>query len=119
MKNTQELIDGIMAVGLDVNVEDREVIERYEKGRSIQQILPFDGWSVVVQMIHDYVDGAIKSLVQLPPGDPAVVPAHAAASALEDFRNKLFQDINDAINATPPEVILKAARKIKQAAPQF
>lgn len=84
-------------------------LELYEKGRRLKLLVNSPEWEIVVQTLQDYRDKARDALIALPPGDPNVSQAHAAASATNDVFNYFQQDIANAVNAaTKPSEELKA-----------
>ncbi len=81
-----------------MNFEDVEQeLEIYERGRQLRTVYNTPAWETIIGALEDYRDKAKQELVNLPPGHPAVVTAHAAASALDDTVAKFKMDIANAI----------------------
>lgn len=87
--------------------EIKEDLELYEMGRSLRVIYKTPAWDLVMGVFEDYRDRANDELTDLPPGDPRVVAAHAAVSALKDTVRKAQQDFVAAIKMAndPPQEI--------------
>ena len=94
----------------DLNFEEiQEELDLYEKGMMLRTVVKTPVWEIIVQVLSDYKDNAVQQLVNLPPGDPTVPCAHAAASALDDQLAKFQQDVSAAIeSATNPSPELRA-----------
>jgi hypothetical protein len=80
-------------------------LDLYEKGRRLRTLVHSPEWEIVTQTLQDYRDKARDALIALPPGDPSVLQAHAAASATNDVFTMFQQDINSAVDfaVNPPE----------------
>lgn len=78
-------------------------LEVYERGRQLRLVYNTPAWETIIGALEDYRDKAKQELVDLPPGHPSVVTAHAAASALDDTVAKFKMDIANAVQtaATP------------------
>lgn len=98
-----------------VSEEEAAEIQLWQKGKALAQQVQSFGWNVVEEMIHDYVQNATEQLLNLAPGDPTVLQAHAAASALADFERKLRQDVATAVEAarTIPAAVKSGIRTIR------
>jgi hypothetical protein len=96
--------------------EDRHELDLWEKGRELQSIVNTRGFEIVLAVLQQYVDLTNQTLIEMSPGDPDVIPAHAAASALYDLNIKFRQDINAAVEAShrSPNALKKAAFAAKQ-----
>ena len=117
MRNSaEEMIETLRAAGQEFSEEEQADIELYTKGRALAQMVGFEGWQVVLEMLSAYVLGAARALIDIPPGDERVSTAHAAASALDDLYHKFLQDIQNAVNhsSQPPDAL---KRKIRSAMP--
>ena len=80
-------------------------LDLYVKGRKLRKFVLDPDWDIVVQTLQDYRDKARDALIALPPGDPNVPQAHAAASATNDVFTLFQQDINNAVDFAnkPPD----------------
>jgi hypothetical protein len=80
-------------------------LDLYEKGRKLRKFVLDPDWDIVMQILQDYRDKARDQLIALPPGDPNVSQAHAAASATNDVFTLFQQDIKAAVDFAnrPPE----------------
>ena len=98
-------------LGDQLNEDDRAELDLWENGRELQSIVNTRGFELLLGMLQAYEDGANLQLKLLPPGDPSVITAHAAVSALFDLNVKLKQDINAALEAShkSPSVLKRAA----------
>lgn len=87
--------------------EIKEDLELYEMGRALRVVYKTPAWNLVMGVFEDYRDRANDELTDLPPGDPRVVAAHAAVSALKDTVRKAQQDFEAAIEMAnnPPQEI--------------
>ncbi len=79
----------------DENIE-REVAA-YEKGRQLRTIMNSPGWEVLLDTLKAYRDEAADRLLDMDPGDPNVLTAHAAASALRQQFAFLQADLDNAV----------------------
>lgn len=82
-------------------MDDQQIeqdLELYELGRQLRSVINSPGWEVIMLTIQQYVAETTEALLALPPGDPEVPTAHAAASALKDFLHKFRQDIKRAVD---------------------
>lgn len=66
---------------------------RYEMGRKWRAIYHSPAWELLLDTLKSYVDDADYQVRKLPPGDPSVIAAHAALSALNDMVEKFELDI--------------------------
>ena len=85
----------------------RPDLELYDMGRTLRVVYKTPVWDLVMQTFEDYRDRANDELTDMPPGDPRVLAAHAAVSALKDTVRKAQQDFEDAVNMAnnPPQII--------------
>lgn len=82
----------------EIQFEDiKSDLELYDMGRSIKAVYKTPAWDLIMGVFEDYRDRANEQLTDLPPGDPTVVTAHAAVSALKDAVNKAQQDFAAAV----------------------
>jgi len=97
--------------------EDMLAIEQWKRGQELRNIVHTEAWQIVLDTLQRYADVAVEDLLGLTPGDPAVMTAHAAASALVQ-QNKLFkEDVDTAVAASyeMPDALkstLKASQQI-------
>jgi hypothetical protein len=85
-----------------VNVQYEDIegdLLLYEQGRVLRPVYKTPAWEIIMGVFEDYRDKARDELIALPPGDPYVVTAHAAASALDDVVAKAKQDFEAAVQA--------------------
>lgn len=78
--------------------EIKDELTLYEQGRQLRLVYGTPAWETILGALEDYREKALKQLVDLPPGDPTVPTAHAAASALDDMVAKFKMDIANAID---------------------
>ena len=80
-------------------------LEVYEKGRQLQAVVNTPGWEIALDTLRAYRDKTSEDLLDLPIGDPSVLLAHAAQSALRQMFRNFEQDIANAIRTAskPPE----------------
>jgi hypothetical protein len=96
-------------LGRALEPDEADEIIQYGKGRELAHLVNDPGWLVALEMLRGYVESATRSLVGLPPGHPDVVAAHAAASAVTDLYTKFIQDVDQAVNQEPPDVLRRRA----------
>ena len=83
-----------------VQFEDIEGdLDLYEKGRLLRPVYKTPAWEIIMGVFEDQAARANDELLDLPPGDPYVPTAHAAASALRDRVIKAKQDFEAAVQA--------------------
>lgn len=94
-----ETITGLPEPDPEISLDQFEQqLEVYEKGRALNRFVHDPNWEIVIQVLEDYRDKYRDALVALPPGDPQVPLAHAAASASNDIFEFFQKSINDAVN---------------------
>jgi hypothetical protein len=107
--------------GLPEPEQDYDQLERqldlYEKGRRLRTLTNSPDWELVVQTLQDYRDKYRDALIALPPGDPRVPLAHAAASSSNDIFTYFMGDIQAAVDFTnnPPDEVVASIRGIRRA----
>lgn len=72
-------------------------IEEHRKGVELRGLVNTEAWQVVKATLKQYADTATNDLLGMAPGDPAVLTAHAAASALVSVSRKFVEDIETAV----------------------
>lgn len=83
----------------------------YDLGRKLQRMSP-DLWEIILDTFASIRDTAQDDVFALPPGDPTVPTAHAAASALTQAYRSFKKGIEDAIEfAAKPSEELRAYLK--------
>lgn len=110
-----ELIDSIqLRNGRILEEGERDEVEQYLRGRELQSVVNTEGYAIILDTIKNYADKAVEGLLSLPPGDPSVTTAHAAASALVQTSRFIEQDIHTAVEASmgTPECMRDAMRTI-------
>jgi hypothetical protein len=111
-----ENLTGLSEPEQDYDELDRQ-LDLYEKGRRLRTLTNSPDWELVTQTLQDYRDKYRDALIALPPGDPQVPLAHAAASSSNDIYTYFLQDINLAVEfAThPPDAVVDSIRGIRRA----
>lgn len=119
MNNVDQIASTLQRAGFALSEEDEVSIALWQKGKDLEQLSRFQGWTVALEMIGQMVRDANDDLLDLAPGDPRVPTAHAAASALADFFRKFRQDIDTAIRAStqPPDCLLRAKNALATETP--
>jgi len=104
-----ETLTGLPNPDPSVSLEQfEEQLDIFEKGRALSRFVNDHNWSTVVQVLQDYRDAARDALIALPPGDPNVLLAHAAASATNEVFRLFQEDIErivDFAQHPPPEFV--------------
>lgn len=91
-------IPGVYEKPEEESEEIRQAIEDLKhKGRELRTIVGTQAWDIVMSTIQSYVDDANDTLISMVPGDPNVVAAHAAVSALHQFVKNFKEDIHKAV----------------------
>lgn len=80
--------------------DDLFTIELWKRGRKLSAVVQTEAWEIISDTLKGYVDSAQDDLMRLPPGDPAVMTAHAAASALTQQYKLFLEDIDRAVSAS-------------------
>lgn len=96
-------------------LEEGEVneIALWKRGQELRSVVGTEAWAIITDTLTAYADGAVRDLLGLTPGDPAVMTAHAAASALVQ-QNKYFkEDMEAAVRASyeMPETLKSTLRE--------
>lgn len=89
----------------ELTLEELQEIELFRRGQQLSSVVNTEAWVILTDTLKSYSDAAVEELLRLAPGDPTVLTAHAAASALVQ-QNKLFiEDIDRAVEAAqaPPQ----------------
>ena len=73
-------------------------LEIYERGRTLRPVVGSEAWQILLETLKSYKDKAEDELFALPPGDPSVPTAHAAASALRQQYYFFQDDIQKAVD---------------------
>ena len=113
-----ETVNGLPTPDPDISLEQYEQqLDLYEKGRILSRFVHDPNWEVVLQVLLDYRDKYRDALVALPPGDPRVPLAHAAASSSNDIVNLFQGDISRAIDFAqhPPAEFVNKMRGVRDA----
>ena len=83
---------------LEVDARLEQDLKLYERGIELRPLVNSPNWETVLDTIQAYVDDVDQQVRYLLPGDPAVIAAHAALYALNDFAVKFKQDIERAVD---------------------
>lgn len=92
--------------------EELSDIELWQRGRVLSGIVNTEAWEMLLAALQSYVEQADYDLRRLPPGDPGVVTAHAALSALDQGFRLFKEDIESAVanSETVPEALQGTVR---------
>ena len=82
-----------------INEDQLYEIEQWKRGRQLAAIVHTEGWAILKDTLRQYAESANDALLRLAPGDPTVLTAHAAASALAQQYKLFMEDIDSAIAA--------------------
>ena len=95
---------------------DRE-LEFFEFGRKMRPIVISPSWPDLVQFVQEYVDKLDKLYRRLEPGDPAVLGAHAAVHALDEFADKFKSNLEEAVEFAdrPSPELMSELRRVRDA----
>ena len=95
----EETLSGLPNPDPEISLEQFEQqLEVFEKGRALARFVNDVNWETVLQVLQDYRDNARDALIALPPGDPQVPLAHAAASATHEVFRNFQEDISRAVD---------------------
>jgi hypothetical protein len=92
---------------------DREEIQQFHNGRSLQQLVMMPGWQVLMDTFAQKKQDAIEELLSVNPGDKEVVlAAHAVAYAVHHTLDGLTREVAYAIESSKrlPEVLEERLR---------
>lgn len=94
-----------------------QLLEAFEFGRKMRPIVISPSWVDLVQFVQDYVNKIDLVYRRLEPGDPAVVGAHAAVHALDEFADKFKTDLEQAVYFAdhPPPELMSELRAVREA----
>jgi hypothetical protein len=96
--------------------EDMLAIDQWKRGQELRNI-GSEGWQIIFDTLERYADVANDDLLRMTPGDPNVMTAHAAASAVRQVSSLFKDDVTSAIAASydMPDALkstLKASQQI-------
>jgi len=113
------LADAMERAGIELTDEERYEIDLYNRGRDLAHLVPSPGWDTALAMLQSYPANAVRDLMGLAPGDPAVETAHAAASGAAQVVAHFIQDVQNAVDASRqmPDALKKGLRAVKAATP--
>jgi hypothetical protein len=98
-------------------LEEGEIaeIEQWKRGQKLRGVVNSEEWQILLDTLQRYADSSVETLLGLPPGDPSVPTAHAAASALVQQRRLFEEDVNAAVQASyeMPEALKSTLRGVQ------
>jgi hypothetical protein len=100
--NRGDLVGHLEAInGRNLDPEQQEDIERWQKGREIAHVVNSPGWGVILEILGSYAAKECDRLVNTDPGNKdAVLAAHATAFAAGRIFTLFVEDVQNLVTSS-------------------